>query len=237
MHLTIGISPTERDYLSMAPFCAPELFGLNLAPIMAKYQHLLTPVAFKKNQPILQTGDYVDHLYYLRTGFAWDTQLSKNGFEKNMLFFPQSLLGLHSIAYRQPIIYSIKALVPITAYRFSYETFRHLLGQEALFAEAVLKLSNLAMHAMGTASMQSLNASAGEKVCQLLYCHHLCEAYYPALQKIYFSQQKVAGLAGVHRVSANNIIKDLKNRGILANIDGQHKIMDLAKLKALAYDH
>lgn len=231
-----SITQEEREYLTLGPFFIPDLYELDLERNLAPYLHIGEKIVVEKDYVFQRAGEVTEKIFFITKGVAYEALFSKNGLEKRFLSFKNYPLGLVCISHQQPALFTFAALTKIEAYVFSYDTFLSLMQQSKDLLANVLKY--LALDGRRSSGMltQFASCSTLQKVCQVLYCYNIGRKYYPPLKQVRLTQQLIAFLAGIHRVSVANSLKELRADGYIFPDSQKLTILQPHKLKEIGFE-
>lgn len=208
------ISHDDQKFLSLAPFYILELFDIQFIQKLTPF--IKQTVQLPKNHPILQPDATPDQIYLLLSGVVIESTCNLNGLEKSALIFPGYPIGINCTAHGQPIFYTSAAYVPSEVAVFKYRDLLAILQSSLPILEDYLRIFALETRYSNHIILQNSACSTFLKICQTIYLYNLAADHYPPLGQIKLTQQLLANLAGVHRTSVGNAIKELKEAGHFA---------------------
>lgn len=179
----------------------------------------------KKGTVIINDGQYINNIYYLRRGEVKMSALNAEGMEKIIWYIQNgSLFGETPFFDKKPCYNVFTSTQDCEVYLFS---------RECIFNEIIPKYPELAINMLESFANKVRVLSTQVKditlrrpvtrVCKMLYYlsgPNKKEIFKPqervkCMKKI--TQQDLASFIGVHRVTLNNVIADLKDEGIVEN--------------------
>jgi len=231
-----SMSQEEKKYLSLAPFFIADLFEVDIKDIIAPYLFLAKRISIQKKDQLLEYGQIVNNIYYVSKGITGELMMNKNGLEQLSINFPNSLLGFGSAAHQQPIFYSSYALTEAEAYVFPYVDFLSLMQQNDKLLALILKYTSLDARRTNHIIVQHTSYSALQKISQILYCCHIAGKYYPKFKQLRLTQQLIASLCGMHRISAVNVLKELREMKYISMNKKELRILEPELLKEKGFE-
>ncbi len=235
MNRNVSMTKQEQLYLSLSPFTIPELFNTNFHQSILPYLSDSKKTVIPKNHVFYQTEEIADRLFYLNKGIVIETLMNENGLEKHFLIFPSYLVGFNYCAHEQPIFPCTKAYTECEIYGFSYEELLTLMQNDKNLLKAVLKVLGLDFRLANSAALQNQSCSSYEKICQVILSYFIASKYNPQVKKMKMTQQLIAGLTGVHRISVVHAIQKLKQENIISYTSKTLTLLDEEGLQELAY--
>lgn len=193
---------------------------------------------YEKGAIVLGGGKPVDYLYYLHAGRIKFSKLTADGDEKILWYInKENIFGAAPFFDRRPIrdmCNMLTALEDCEVYTFSRECF----SKEIVVKYPEL-LENL-IQSMAYKIFLGLNrggdlSSLPSRICKVLrYVIQREQGTGAADKKIRskgISQQELADILGVHRVTLNNAISQLKREGIIEHISKRSLVInDIGRL-------
>ena len=226
----------EKYLLSTSVFAIPELFDIDLKENIEKYPNYGHKVFLPKGSTFYKEGESANTVYYIQKGFVIDSLTSKDGIEQISLFFPNSLVGLVCCAHKQLAIPNSIAITDVIAYAYSFNEFLDLLLMDKILLKKCLQIEALEVRTGHCSIWHNQILSAKKRVCQILYCYATVCKYYPELSEVRMTQNMIAGLVGMHRVSVAKAIHALKEESILSVDKKGLKIENIQALKKKGFD-
>lgn len=207
--------------------------------VWQKILHLGRKQQYGKNELIGGNGEYVKCLQYLHKGRLKLTRFNAEGNEKIFFYIEQrNLFGEVPFWSGKPMDSAFIAVEPCEVYEFSQQCIKddvmknhpelivnllegmaskmHVItGQASELASLLNRVSKVLVYA---AEREHIHAASNEVICAKG-----------------ISQQELANILGVHRVTLNHVIKQLKKDGIIGDMTKSNLvILDYARLLALA---
>ncbi|TWH52083.1 Crp/Fnr family transcriptional regulator [Sporomusa sp. KB1] len=188
---------------------------------------------YKKGSIVLGNGQPVNHLYYLRNGQIKFSKLNKDGDEKIVWYIERgNVFGVAPFFDRRPITNMCNMLTTMEdceIYTFSRSCFNGEIVSN--YPELVANL----MQSMAYKIFLGVNrggdlASLPNRICKvLLYILQKESDNLVSHKKICskgISQQELAFILGVHRVTLNNAIAQLKREGIIGHMSKRSLVIN-----------
>lgn len=229
------MSNTEKLELSLSPFTIPELFDTNLHVSISPYLTTERKKYVPKKHKFYETGQIADRLYYLNKGVVIETLINENGLEKSFLIFPPYLVGFNYCAHEQPIFPCTSAHTECEVFSFAYDELLSLMQRDQKLMRAIIKVLALDFRMANGIALQNQSCSSHEKICQTILSYHIASKYTPNLGSLRLTQQLIAGLTGVHRISVVNTIGKLRDEQIITYSDKTLVVSDPQRLQQIAY--
>ncbi|MDO0822732.1 Crp/Fnr family transcriptional regulator [Desulfosporosinus nitroreducens] len=175
--------------------------------------HLGVKKRFKKNSIILGNGQPVNDLFYLHTGEIKLSSVNSNGEEKPVWYISRGNIFGEVPYFDKAHCYSIfTSVTDSVVYLFNRQVLTKTIIPQ--YPDIVLNIFNTMASKMRILASQvndlSLN-SPKMRVYKMIYSL----VSDPINNVIYSSQQELANLLSIHRVTLNRILVDLKNSGII----------------------
>ncbi|MFQ8601998.1 MAG: Crp/Fnr family transcriptional regulator [Anaerovoracaceae bacterium] len=231
----IKLTEQENLYLSLSPFTIPELFSDNVGSAIKAYLKEKRRRRVKKGYVFYRTGETADKLYYLNKGMVIETLMNYNGLEKSFLIVPCYPIGFHYCAHKQSIFPCTAAFTDCEVYEFGYEEFLSFMQEDRELLKQVIEISSLDFRLANSAALQNQSCSAYEKICQTVLSYFIAKRYNPYIRDMKITQELLAGLTGVHRVSVVRAIKKLKKEGIISYQRNELELLDYEMLQEVSY--
>jgi len=229
------ITKQERLYLSLSPFTIPGLFSSGLGAALLPHLETRKRETVPKGFSFYQTEEVATGLFYLKKGVVIETLMNENGLLKDFLIFSPYLVGFNYCAHEQPIFPCTRAYTECEIYRFSYEEFLDRMQTDRALMKAVIKVVALDFRLANSLALQNQSCSTYEKVCQVILSYFIAGRYDRQARELKITQQLIAGLAGVHRVSVAHAVQRLKQDGIIGYTGRKLILLDEERLRTLAY--
>lgn len=235
MDKIINLTEQEYLYLSLSPFTIPGLFSDNVSLAIEPYLNEKRRRGVKKGYVFYHTGKTTERLYYLKKGMVIETLMNYNGLEKNFLIVPCYPIGFHYCAHKQAIFPCTAAFTDCEVYEFEYEEFLSLMQEDRALLKQIIEISSLDFRLANSAALQNQSCSADEKICQTMLGYFIAKKYNSYIRNMKITQELLAGLTGVHRVSVVRAIKKLKREGIISYQKNELELLDYERLQEISY--
>lgn len=185
---------------------------------------------YNKGSVILAIGQPIDHLYYLHTGQVKYFTISSEGNEKIMWYLDKgNVFGAAPFFDKRPVANAITAIEKCEVYCFPRSYFNDEIVPK--YPELVTNLiqsmaykTRLAVNRGGDA------ACLLSRVSKILFYVAQRQSNNQAIGKVVcpkgISQQELAFILGVHRVTLNNAIAQLKREGIIGHIGKRNLVIN-----------
>jgi CRP-like cAMP-binding protein len=213
-------------------FCSPWIGAQN--KIWESILHLGHKHTYPKGSMILGGGQPVDHLYYLYAGRIKYSKMNADGDEKIVWYIDKgNIFGAAPFFDRQPIKNMCNALVATEdceVYTFSRSCFNdEIVGNHPEIVSNLIE--SMAYKIFLAVNRGGDLASLPSRVCKvLLYViQRQSDSGARKDNKVSsegISQQELAVILGVHRVTLNNAIVQLKREGIIEHISKRSLVVN-----------
>ena len=197
--------------------------------------HLGKKRCCKKDSLVIGNGELIDQLYYLYSGRLRLSKVMPDGTEKIVWYLDSgNLFGEIAFWDKKPLEGIFVAVEECLVFSFSRDCIRQNIMRDHLnLVENMLE--GLANKARVLATQASDITSVKSRLCKLLIYMAEREEETARDQRILcrqgLSQQELAGLLGVHRVTLNHTMAQLKKEGIIESVGkGRITIADYTKL-------
>lgn len=200
-----------------------------------KFSNLGKPVSFAKGEIVAQAGRHPTHCYYVLEGrmmaFEYTTTTGERYYNFNEA---GSLVMEANILLERDTPVSFVAITDVKARATSREELlRALKEDDALALEIMTSLSYKFMAAMDQVR-EATQCNVAWKVCNLLLT--FAERYGvpydgKTLIKEKISQQMMANLLGVNRITMVRAIKELREMGLIEQVNGFYCIRDKERMQ------
>ncbi len=200
-----------------------------------KFSNLGKPVSFAKGEIVAQAGRHPIHCYYVLEGrmmaFEYTTTTGERYYNFNEA---GSLVMEANILLERDTPVSFVAITDVKARAISREELlRALKEDDALALEIMTSLSYKFMAAMDQVR-EATQCNVAWKVCNLLLT--FAERYGvpydgKTLIKEKISQQMMANLLGVNRITMVRAIKELREMGLIEQVNGFYCIRDKERMQ------
>lgn len=232
-----GVDIGMTDFIARN-LCSPLINSKNAA--WESVLHLGKRKTFLKNSMVIGNGTLIDQLYYLKDGRLRLSKIIPDGSEKIVWYLDKgNLFGEVPFWDKKPMDGIFVAMEECIVYSFT----RDCIEQEILVKYPELTanmLESMANKARVLALQASDITSLKHRVCKLLIYIVERECGEVVVGKINctlgLSQQELAGLLGVHRVTLNHALNQLKKEGIVESVSkGKVMITDYSRLLKCAF--
>lgn len=182
---------------------------------------------YPKKKTILYSGDKPKALLYIEKGLVRYTFLSSNGVEKFIQFVSEGgFIGLEALFNEQPVLYDAVACDDVELIAIDKKRVKELLLHPGI-SYALLKIVSLTARILGMQVEDLTFRDTEARVCRILTC---LEGANPA-KNHRITHQTMACLIGAHRVTVTDVIKKLKEEGIIKTVkNGFIIVTDFEKL-------
>ncbi|MBP2640997.1 MAG: transcriptional regulator, Crp/Fnr family [Firmicutes bacterium] len=215
--------------LEASRLCSPWIGPMNVA--WEKVLHLGQKICYPKGSLVTGNGETIDRLLYLYEGKIKLTNIGPNGDEKTVWHFDKgNIIGEVPFIDRRPCWNMFLVIEDCIVYSFS----RQCIYEEILpkNPELVMNLVESLAHKLRVVVMHSSDLDCLQsRVCKMLV--YLSEregknvkgSVKVACQKG-ICQQELASLLGIHRVTLNTVIAQLKKDGVLETISKKSLVIN-----------
>lgn len=187
-------------------------------------------VIIPKNTVIYKADTIPEYAYYILSGKIISYEYTVTGNERIYAISTRGSLVLDdSLVTRKPIPVSFRTTQETHAIRIDHEAMIRAISSNPDFAMAVIHSTADKLLSAMEIIRQSSSTSAAWKVCNLLltYAKQYGTPYDNKIlisEKI--SQQNIANLLGINRITTLRVMKDLKDMGLIEQINGFYCIRD-----------
>lgn len=192
-------------------------------------------VKFAKGDVVAPAGKVPQYCYYVLEGRVMAFEYTAASGDRYYNFNEEgSLLVESNVILQKPPPVSFVALTPSTLIRISRDTLMAQLRSDPDFAMDVINNLSLKFLAAMDEVREATQCNVAWKVCNLLLT--FAERYgvdYDGklLIKEKLSQQMLANLLGVNRITMVRTVKELRERGLLEQVNGFYCIRNKEKLE------
>ena len=198
-------------------------------------QRLGTTMRLKKNETLYKAGDIPENCYYLLLGQLVACEYTTAGEERvYSTNHPGELILVPSMVVTHPLTLNFKASEPSILVRISRETMFQAMRADPDFASMLVYSLSLRLITTIESSREQGNHSMSWRVCHLLLTMaERSSADYDdkLLIREKISQQAMASRLRVNRVTVARAIRDLKDLGLVENINGYYCIRSAQALQ------
>ena len=199
---------------------------------------LATLREYRKNENIIQAGQTLEALGLLKSGIAKTVAVDTAGHEKIIWFMESGcVLGETPLLNEKPCAYYFQAVERCQVYWFSKEVlFGILLPRYPEINKALLSIMARKIHILSTQTEEQAFLKPLVRVAKVIYLFYANKKEtgwkeYPSLP---VSQEEIANLLGLHRVTVNQALQSLRIQGVLENNTHRIIVRDLERLRRAA---
>lgn len=189
--------------------------------------------AFGAGEALWMPGEYIERVYYIERGIIKTALHDEDGTKKTIYFHgPNSVFpGCHQSQFTIELSLVTTAVTPVTALEFNIEQMQGLLQRSPDFSHAMLESYARYINLLIFESAHQSRHRALVKLCNLLYL--LARDAAPdksGLQRIAFSQEELAEILLLNRVSVARLLAQLREEGAIDTRRGAITIIDEDRL-------
>jgi CRP-like cAMP-binding protein len=207
--------------------------------IRRSFMSAARPVNIRTREVLFHAGDYGDGCYLVREGAVKACVVAKDGQERLLAVLgPGSLIGELALIDDEPRSATISALRPCSLLHLSKSSFFRVADANPMVYRQALKIltqrlrgTNDSMVAQGTVTVAGRVARAFVSLANGLGEKRKDGKILLAYK---FTQNDIAGMAGVARENASRAINDLLRDGILAREGSHYVIAQMTELQDMA---
>lgn len=192
-----------------------------------------TDRTFQVGEQLWRPGEYIERVYYIEQGIAKTSLLNEDGREKTVYFHGSGMVfpGCHESQFAIELSLVTQAVTPIVAMEFQRSAFHDLLRTYPELASAMLENYARYINVLIFESAHQERNEALVKLCNLIYLLAL-DAGSPGgpASNIEMSQEELAELLAMNRVSVAKLLSRLRDEGIVVPHRGGIDIADVAGL-------
>lgn len=225
-------SSQRYDMLSSPWICAGEAVSWE-----AVLQHGVLR-EYRKNEVIIHAGQTLDALGYLKNGLVKTVAPEVSGQEKIIWYIETGcVLGETPLFNNKPCAYYFEAVENCQVYWFSKATVHGvILEKHPEITKFLLSILARKVHVLSTQVEDQVFLRPAVRVAKVIYLFYERKKVtgwkeYPSLP---VTQEDIANLLGLHRVTVNQILQNMKSCGILENHTHRIIVRDLDLLKKAA---
>ena len=200
--------------------------------------HLGVLREYRKNEIIIQAGQTLEALGFLKSGIAKTVATDASGHEKIIWFMESGcVLGETPLLNEKPCAYYFQAVERCQVYWFSKEAlFGIILPKYPEITKALLSIMARKIHILSTQTEEQAFLKPLVRVAKVIYLFYANKKEtgwkeYPSLP---VSQEEIANLLGLHRVTVNQALQSLRIQGVLENNTHRIIVRDLELLRRAA---
>lgn len=189
---------------------------------------------YRKNEFVIKSGQILDHLYYLRNGELKTLAVGSDGQQKTLWFLAAgSVFGETPLFNRKPCAYLFQAVTDCEIYLFPRELLTELLTNRPSLAQTLITTLTRKVHILSCQIEDSLFCKPVIRVAKLIYLLYQTKQK-AGNESLPVTQEDIAAVLGLHRVTVNQSVRAMKLDGIL-DIKNHHIVVkSVEKLQALA---
>ncbi len=184
---------------------------------------------FERGGQLWRPGEYIERIYYIEQGIAKTSFVNEDGREKIVYFHGAGMVfpGCHEARFTLELSLVTSAITPVTAMEFTHAAFRRLMGQSPALGAAMLENYARYINVLIFETAHQGNNEALVKLCNLirLLAFDAGSRGEPA-RRIDLSQEELAELLSMNRVSVARLIARLRDEGAIAPHRGWLEILD-----------
>ena len=194
-----------------------------------------TLITFPKDTVLYRAGEIPDYCYYIKTGLVKSFEYTDEGEERIYSLVDEGSLLLElSALLRTPLPMSFATATKVTAVRISSGALLDAFSSQPEVMSDFLWSVNAKFLSILEQLRQSASQSADWKVCNLLmiFANRFGVDYDgKVLIREKLSQQKMADLLRVSRITVVRAVKELKDMGLVEQVNGYYCIRNMEKLR------
>ncbi len=185
-----------------------------------------------KDEFLWNSGEYINKVYYIRSGAAMCYVEHEGGYRKILQFIGDGFVypGCHNTQFKIEKSILVRALTELDTMEFDravfYELFLNDRELNARMFETYAEYINLLIY---EAAHQDYNSSL-VKVCNLLHLYLQCA---PDVRdnRIRLTQEEIADILTINRVNLSKYLTTLKNDEVVRLHRGSIEILDVDRLR------
>lgn len=213
--------------------------GLSSA-IWEKYLHLCDRKVVKKGEYILEIGQQLKGLFFIKKGSVKSYLLGKDGTVKTIGIASEGcLFGEQFIFHDQPSLFEAMVLEDAELYFFEKDTILDIMQKDFEITLFILKFQAVKSRKLAIQIEDTCLRNIAQGICRIL--HALCCAQEKSGVTdgeivINISHQNLADMLASHRVTITKNLNMLKKQGVLDYKYEKIFIKDRKKLKSIAFE-
>lgn len=213
---------------------APDPYLWRSAPDKREFKVLGTEVTIPKNTIVHNANEVPLYAYYVLSGSIVSFEYTASGNERIYAISSRGTLVLEeSVILQQPVPVSFKASRETRAIKISRESLLQAVASDPDIAMEIIRSTSAKLLSAMEVIRQSTSTSAAWKICNLLLIF-ASQYGVPYDNKILIdtklSQQNIANLLGLNRITTLRVMKDLKDMGIIEQINGFYCVRSMDSL-------
>ena len=182
---------------------------------------------YRKNEIIIQAGQTLDALGFLKRGVAKTVAVDAGGHEKIIWFMEAGcVLGETPLFNEKPCAYYFQAVEPCQVYWFSKTVlYGVILPKHPEITKSLLSIMARKIHVLSTQTEEQAFLKPLARVAKVIYLFYgnKKETGWKEYPSLPVSQEDIANLLGLHRVTVNQALQSLRTSGVLEN--NTHRII------------
>ena len=199
---------------------------------------LATLREYRKNETIIQAGQTLEALGLLKSGVAKTVAVDAAGHEKIIWFMESGcVLGETPLLNEKPCAYYFQAVERCQVYWFSKDVlFGMILPRYPEITKALLSIMARKIHVLSTQTEEQAFLKPLVRVAKVIYLFYgnKKETGWKEYPSLPVSQEEIANLLGLHRVTVNQALQSLRIQGVLENNTRRIIVRDLELLRRAA---
>lgn len=191
--------------------------------------------AFGAGEALWMPGEYIERVYYIERGIVKTALHDEDGTKKTLYFHGADSVfpGCHHTQFTIELSLVTTAVTPVTALEFPIQRIQEFMHHNPDFAQAMLESYARYINLLIFESAHQSHHRALMKLCNLLYL--LAGDTAPDssnLRRISFSQEELAEILLLNRVSVARLLSQLRDEGTVDTRRGAITIIDEERLLA-----
>jgi len=199
--------------------------------------HLGVLREYRKNEIIIQTGQTLEALGFLKTGIVKTVASEAGGHEKIIWFMEAGcVLGETPLLNEKPCAYYFQAVENCQIYWFNKAVlYGVILLKYPEITKSLLSIMARKIHVLSTQTEEQAFLKPLVRVAKVIYlfCGNKNETGWKEYPSLPVSQEDIANLLGLHRVTVNQSLQTLRTNGVLENNTHRIIVRDLTLLKKI----
>ena len=200
--------------------------------------HLGVLREYRKNEIIIQAGQTLEALGFLKSGIAKTVATDASGHEKIIWFMEAGcVLGETPLINEKPCAYYFQAVEKCRVYWFSKAVlYGVILEKYPEITKSLLSIMARKIHVLSTQTEEQAFLKPLARVAKVIYLFYgnKKETGWKEYPSLPVSQEDIANLLGLHRVTVNQALQSLRNSGVLENNTHRIIVRDLELLQQAA---
>lgn len=211
-------------------------FLIYLSRGISRLEKLGELIYLPKKHVLLEAGQWTNYCYVVKKGRVISYELLPNGEERIYHFHEEDSLFLEgNVLFGKPSTVGFKTTCATELIRIHKSELMNAIQTDPQLALDVIESASTKFQASMEQVRHVRNYSIPWKICDVLlsfadYCGMMVGNKVIIKEKV--SQQTISNLLGVNRITTVRAIKELKNRGLVEQVNGFYCINDLEGLIA-----